>query len=146
MTRSPKSKEKHYRLTHAEWLHIIHELKESEKDLLYYLRTLDPFGDRPLNLGVREIARTLQCNPSTISRALKRLDELGYIDMEMVTVRVKVLSKHHTDTESEEVLRPSNSVASEQQVGSQRNKLDRDATSWIAAQHLPARPLAASGF
>jgi DNA-binding transcriptional ArsR family regulator len=110
----------HYRLTNEEWLKAVHELTESQKDVLYYLRTLDPFGDRHLDLGVREIARTLGCEPSTVSRALRVLAEKGYIDLELVRVRVKVLSK---------VLRENNSVAPEQQTGSPRNKRDSETTN-----------------
>jgi DNA-binding Lrp family transcriptional regulator len=143
MTRTPSPKDKHYRLTNEEWVQAVHELKESEKDLLYYLRTLDPFGDRPLNLGVREVAKTLNCSPSTVSRALKVLDKAGYIDMEMVTVQVKILSKSQPPTsesdpptpeplepnDSEEVLRPRNSVPPTQQTMHPRNKQCTHATN-----------------
>jgi hypothetical protein len=89
---------RHYRLTTEEWLQAVHELKPRERDVLYYLRTLDPFGDRCLNLGVREIARTLstdqqEVSPGTISKALKRLDHLGYIDMELINVSIKIKSR-----------------------------------------------------
>jgi DNA-binding transcriptional ArsR family regulator len=115
----------HYRLTNEEWLKAVHELTESQKDVLYYLRTLDPFGDRDLDIGVREMAATLKINPSTVSRALKALDSKGYIDLEITKARVKLNSK---------VLRQDNSVASEQQccvrttVLRQNNKVDRHAT------------------
>lgn len=138
--------EKYYQLTNTEWVRAVHELTESEKDVLYYIRTLDPFGDRYLDLGVRQIARTLGYNPSTISRALHSLESKEFIDMEM-TVRVKVRSKGRQialpeptpeppdSGEFEEVLRWRNSVASEQQVLRQNNNDDRSATRMIAAQH-----------
>lgn len=83
----------HYRLTTEEWLQAIQDLKPRERDVLYYLRTLNPFGDRKLDIGVREVARALNCDPATVSRALKVLDSKGYIDLEMVNVQVKVLTK-----------------------------------------------------
>jgi hypothetical protein len=121
----------HYRLTNEEWLRAVHELTESQKDVLYYLRTLDPFGDRNLDIGVREMAATLKINPSTVSRALKALDSKGYITLEITQARVKLNSK---------VLLQDNSVASEQQccvrttVLRQNNEVDRHATKSIATQ------------
>ncbi|HEY9631007.1 MAG TPA: hypothetical protein V6C84_27260 [Coleofasciculaceae cyanobacterium] len=38
----------HYRLINEEWLKISQDLKLAELRVLYYLRTLDPFGDRQL--------------------------------------------------------------------------------------------------
>jgi DNA-binding transcriptional ArsR family regulator len=60
----------YYQLTSEEWLRACKELQPSEKDVLYYLRTLDPFGERDLDIGVREMARALGMSPSTVSRAL----------------------------------------------------------------------------
>ena len=98
----------HYRLTSDEWIRAVRELTESQKDLLYYLRTLNPFGDRHLNLGVRELAEILDYNPSTISRALHALAEKGYIALEMISVRVRILATGCPP-------QPSSAVASEQQ-------------------------------
>lgn len=121
----------HYRLTNEEWLKAVRELTESQKDVLYYLRTLDPYGDRKLEIGVRELAKTLGLDPSTVSRALKALDEKGYIDLEIVQARIKLNSK---------VLHQNSSVAPEQQcctrttVLHQNNNDDRHATTTIATQ------------
>ena len=45
-----------YQLTTEEWLTISKDLKLAELRVLFYLRTLDPFGDRKLNLKVIDIA------------------------------------------------------------------------------------------
>ncbi len=121
-----------YKLTNEEWLRAVHALTESQKDLLLYLRTLDPFGDRELDLGVRELARILGCNASTISRALTVLKEKGYIDLEMVRVRVKIKDS----CKDREVLRPCNSVASEQHLRSPRNDRGTETTDDAQKQHL----------
>ena len=127
----------YYRLTSEEWLRACRELKPSEKDVLYYLRTLDPFGERDLDIGVRQMARDLGMNPGTVSRALKTLDSKGWIDMEITSARVKLhtqqpvedsITPTQTDQSCGKVLSPRNSVASEQQVLSPRNDLDRHAT------------------
>ncbi|MEO0375310.1 MAG: MarR family transcriptional regulator [Cyanobacteria bacterium P01_A01_bin.17] len=135
----------HYRLTSEEWLRACRELRPSEKDILYYLRTLDPFGDNPIDIKVREMARELDVSPSTVSRALKALDAKGWIDLEIMSARVKL----HTSNSVEKVLPLRNSVAPVQQTGesavekvlshnngiapaqqrrSPRNKDDREAT------------------
>jgi Crp-like helix-turn-helix domain len=133
----------YYQLTSEEWLRACSELKPSEKDVLYYLRTLDPFGDRDLDVGVREMARALGMNPSTVSRALKELDRKDWIDMEITSARVKLHSQQAlcgkvlppdnsvAPTQQEscgKVLPPRNSVASTQQVLPGRNDRDRHAT------------------
>ena len=86
-------KSPYYPLTNEEWLKVTQELKPAEIVILYHLRTLTPFGERPTPVGVRDLAKTLSLNPGTVSRALKRLDQLGYIELELVQVNVKVLSK-----------------------------------------------------
>ncbi|WP_052051090.1 MarR family transcriptional regulator [Leptolyngbya sp. KIOST-1] len=153
----------HYRLTLEEWLRACCELKPSEKNVLYYLRTLDPFGERDLDIGVREMARELRMNPSTVSRALKELDRKEWIDMEITSARVKLHSQQANCGEvlssgnsvaltqqanCEKVLSLGNSVAPGQQVLSPRNDLDRHATPG-AENGEPveiANPLSSKGF
>lgn len=133
----------YYQLTSEEWLRACKELKPSEKDVLYYLRTLDPFGERDLDIGVREMARALGMSPSTVSRALKELDRKEWIDMEITSARVKlhsqqalcgeVLSQGNSVAPTQQdtcgkVLPPGNSVASGQQVLPPGNDRDRHAT------------------
>ncbi|MEM6424224.1 MAG: MarR family transcriptional regulator [Cyanobacteria bacterium P01_D01_bin.128] len=149
----------HYRLTLEEWLKACRELRPSEKDILYYLRTLDPFGDNPIDIKVREIARELKVSPSTVSRALKALDAKGWIDLEITSATVKlhtsqpvekvlslcngVAPTQHPDGNSvEKVLPHDNSVASRQRSRSPRNDRDRHATL-EAEMPLPVESLEA---
>lgn len=117
----------HYRLTNEEWIQAVRSLTPSQRDILYYLRTLDPFGDRALDIGVREIAKILGYNPGTVSRALKALDNEGYIELDLLRVRVRIKSRK--------------SVVSEQQccvettVLFQDNTHDPETTPTIATQH-----------
>jgi hypothetical protein len=129
MTLERKSSDaKYYRLTNEEWLRVVHDLKPAERDVLYYIRTLDPFGTLELELGVREMADTLGCNPGTVSRALKVLDQKGYIELDLVTVRVRIKNCN-------EVLSTDNTVAYRQHDRSVDNTHDRETTPVISRQH-----------
>ncbi len=92
-SQNSKIQEGFYPLTNEAWLRITQELKPAEILVLYHLRTLNPFGDRPLILGVRTLARTLRLDPSTVSRALKRLEQLDYISLELLAFSVAVVTK-----------------------------------------------------
>ena len=94
MTQNTKIRGKFYPLQHSEWLRACQELTPSQRDLLYYIRTLDPYNNG-IAINTAEIARTLSTNGrnvhrQTISRALKVLDQKGFIDMEFITVNVRV--------------------------------------------------------
>lgn len=71
--------ELYYPLTRSEWLQAVRCLKPAERDVLYYLRTMDPRGEG-LNIGVRDIAALLGYSPGTVSKALKVLHDKEYID------------------------------------------------------------------
>ncbi|MEM6518734.1 MAG: hypothetical protein AAF722_05295 [Cyanobacteria bacterium P01_C01_bin.70] len=117
---SPRSA-RHYRLTNEEWLKAVKELKPRERDVLYYLRTIDPWGDKDLEIGVREIATALECSPGTVSKALKVLDQKSWIDLEITAAKVK-LRTDKSDTQpvdmsdSQYVLSVGNSVLSRKQL------------------------------
>jgi hypothetical protein len=95
--KSQKIQGKFYPLQHDEWLRAVKLLSPSEKDVLYYIRTIDPYGNG-IELSAAAIARDLSTEArkvcrQTVSRALKRLDKLGFIDLELITVRVAVKPK-----------------------------------------------------
>jgi len=122
---SSKIQGKFYPLQHDEWLKACRELTPAQKDVLYYIRTLDPYGDG-VELSVSGIARQLstenkEVHRSTVSRALKALDDKGFIDLELLKVQVKILAGglHCCD---------------EATLLSHRNKRDHDATDAIATQ------------
>jgi hypothetical protein len=88
---------KFYPLQHQEWLRACQELKPSERDVLYYLRTFDPY-DNGIKINCAEVARQLSTKDKTVhrqtvSRALKALDSKGFIDLELIQVEVKVNPK-----------------------------------------------------
>jgi hypothetical protein len=118
---------KFYPLQHSEWLRACHELTPAQRDVLYFIRTLDPYGEG-LDLSIAEIARQLSTpaktvHRSTISRALKELDTKGFIDMDLIQVNVTIKGKgiHCTQTID-------NERDHDATVLSQDNKRDHDAT------------------
>jgi hypothetical protein len=96
---------KFYPLQHDEWLRACRELTPAQRDVLYFVRTLDPYGDG-LDISIAEIARQLSTDRrtvhrSTVSRALKELDAKGFIDMELLMVKLNIKAKgvHCCDSE-----------------------------------------------
>lgn len=130
---------RHYRLTNDEWLRACTELKPAEMKVLYYLRTLDPWGDKNLEIGVTDIAKILKCNKGTVSRALKALDVGGWIDLEINTATVKLQTKNSTSVPVLSVdngFPTDNDVVSGSQSLSTDNFDDRQTTQTISTQHL----------
>ena len=68
------------------------ELTPSQRDVLYFIRTLDPYNTG-LDITAAEIARQLSTpnhivHRQTVSRALKELERLGFIDLELIRVNI----------------------------------------------------------
>jgi hypothetical protein len=95
----------HYRLNNKEWIEVTSVLKYAEARVLYYLRTLDPFGDRDLRIKVTDIGQVLNLSKGTVSKALKRLDVENYIDLEITEAIIKLKTKvlNHDDKASPEI-------------------------------------------
>lgn len=116
---------KFYPLQHDEWLNACRELTPAQRDVLYFVRTLNPYGDG-LDISIAEIARQLSTDKrtvhrSTVSRALKELDAKGFIDLELLMVKITIKAKgiHCCD---ETTLLPTD------------NNRDHDATTVIMTQ------------
>lgn len=86
-----------YPLKHEEWLKTCRELTPAQRDVLYYIRTIDPYN-QGIDINAAEVARQLSAperivHRQTVSRALKELDAKGFIDLELLQVRTKVKPK-----------------------------------------------------
>ncbi|MCC5640862.1 MarR family transcriptional regulator [Nostoc sp. CHAB 5844] len=128
---------KFYPLQHEEWLRACRELTPAQRDVLYYLRTLDPYSSG-MEVSPARIAKDLSTpekpvHRSTVGRALKALDEKGFVDMELLKVKVHVLTKglHCCD---EATSCSETTSCDEATLLPDGNKRDRDATSAIATQ------------
>ena len=88
---------KFYPLQHEEWLRACRELTPAQRDVLYYIRTIDPYN-QGIEINCAEIARQLSgservVHRQTVSRALKELDVKEFIDLELLQVKAKVKAK-----------------------------------------------------
>jgi hypothetical protein len=123
---------KFYPLQHDEWLRACHELTPAQKDVLYFIRTLDPYGEG-LELSIAEIARQLSTDDktvhrSTVSRALKELDAKAFIDMELLKIKVNIKAKGVHCCDQTTVLPTNNERDRDATVLPTDNERDRDAT------------------
>lgn len=82
MTR-PKISGKFYPLQHEEFLQLSAQLKDAQLRVYLYLVTLEPFGDREIEIDTAIIAERLGMVRRTIQRALRRLEELELLDLEL---------------------------------------------------------------
>ncbi|MDJ0719083.1 MAG: MarR family transcriptional regulator [Prochloraceae cyanobacterium] len=64
------------KLTHRDWIETTKGLTGAEIKVLFYLKTLNPFADKEINISVTEIAKDLELSKGTVSKALKRLDQI----------------------------------------------------------------------
>ncbi len=79
-----------YQLTHNEWLETVKELTGAEIKVLYYIRSLDPFGNCKHEYSVTQMAEDLGLSKGAVSKALKKLEQVGEIDIELVRVKIQI--------------------------------------------------------
>ncbi|AFZ01605.1 MarR family transcriptional regulator [Calothrix sp. PCC 6303] len=79
-----------YQLTHSEWLKTVKDLTGSEIKVLYYIRSLDPFQNCKHEYSVTQMASDLRLSKGAVSKALKKLEQVGEIDLELVRVKIKI--------------------------------------------------------
>jgi hypothetical protein len=69
----------HYRLTNDEFLHINSTLTNAQLRVYMYWKTLDPFGDRKVEICTKAIAETLGMAQRTVQMALNKLAAMNMI-------------------------------------------------------------------
>jgi len=133
---------KFYQLEPDEWLSVCKELKPAELKVLYRLRTLDPFGQHPIKFRVIDLAEDLDMNKGTVSRAVQRLAELGYINLEIVEAIATLTTKcKRLSTDNQVVYRQPSCVQTTSAIATQPSCVQT--TSAIATQ--PDSPQIGSG-
>jgi DNA-binding MarR family transcriptional regulator len=88
-----KSETKFYPLFESQLTEFCMILKPAELKVLLLLRAKDPYGKRSIGFRVIDIADQLGMNKGTVSRALKRLAVLQYIDLEIVEAIATLTTK-----------------------------------------------------
>ena len=83
------SKPTHYPLTANEFLWLNAELKDAELRVYLYLMTLNPFRNSVMEIDTAQIAEQLGLTRRTIQRAIKRLQELQLIEIEITRFKYK---------------------------------------------------------
>lgn len=79
---------KFYPLNHNEWVKACKELSSGARDVLYFIRTLDPYSNG-VEISASAIASELNIHRTTVSRALKELDQKGYLE-ELIILEARV--------------------------------------------------------
>ncbi|BBC24778.1 hypothetical protein [Pseudanabaena sp. ABRG5-3] len=69
----------HYRLTSDEFLAINSQLTNAQLRVYLHYKTLDPFGDRRVEICTKAIAETLGMTQRTVQLALNKLASLGLL-------------------------------------------------------------------
>lgn len=69
-----------YRLESDEWLELTKALSYTEARILFYIRTLDPFSTKALDVSSRFLAEKFELGRSTINAAISKLREKGLIE------------------------------------------------------------------
>lgn len=69
----------HYRLTSDEFLHINSQLTNAQLRVYLHYKTLDPFGDRRIEICTKAIAETLGITQRSVQLALNKLSSMGLL-------------------------------------------------------------------
>jgi DNA-binding CsgD family transcriptional regulator len=70
---------KFYALRNDEWVTLTQILNHSELIVLYYIRTIDPFGEQFQETSTKSIAEILSISQRTVQRAMLKLSNLQLI-------------------------------------------------------------------
>jgi DNA-binding MarR family transcriptional regulator len=86
---SRKSQVLHLRLTNKDWVDCFKSLTRAELGVFFYIRTLDPYGDRILDIDCGKVGESLGIHRTSVSRALEELKKKEFIDFEIEKARVR---------------------------------------------------------
>ena len=79
----------HLRLTYEDWQECFVSLTRAELGVLFAIRTLDPYGDRELEIDCTALGNELGLHRTSVSRAIELLKQKQFIDFEIVRAKVK---------------------------------------------------------
>ncbi|WP_052672381.1 helix-turn-helix domain-containing protein [Aliterella atlantica] len=93
----PKIEGKFYPLQTEEHMKASRELTKAQMIVFYYFKTIDPFGEKWININITELAEQLGLSRITVSRALKVLDNLGWLEFELTSIQGRVRSERSNE-------------------------------------------------
>jgi len=79
----------HLRLTTQDWVECFKNLTKAELGVFFYIRTIDPYGDRNLEIDCSSLGKLLGIHRTSVSRALEELKRKGLIEMEIEKAKVR---------------------------------------------------------
>jgi hypothetical protein len=130
----------HLRITKDQWLKDFRSLTRAQLGVLYYISTSDPFGDRGIEITLTDMAEELGLNKSSVSRALKQLEQMGHIDLELIKTRIKVLHTRDNVAFMPQVSSPDNVVVSTPQASPPDNNVASMPQASPPRYKLPSLP------
>jgi hypothetical protein len=123
--------EQFYKLTNSEFLKINELLKDAQLRVYLYLMTLNPWRDRAIEVDTAYIAEMLGLTRRTIQRAIKQLEDLHLVEIEITKFKIK-----HGQSKSEERITthgsPSDTRIAKTTDGSPERQMDRLSDTRIA--------------
>ena len=84
---------KFYALQTSEWIEISRKLTHSELMVFYYLRTIDPFGNKFREIETLSIAKIFNISRRAVQRAISKLANLELIDLQVSCFKFRIKSK-----------------------------------------------------
>ena len=70
-----------FRLTNTDWVESFKRLTRSQLGILLHLKTINPFGDRAIEINTADLASILSLSRRTVQRGLKTLKDLNIINL-----------------------------------------------------------------
>ena len=92
-----KLKSTFYRLQHQEFLKLNQILTHSELSVYLWLKTKNPFGGKLIEADTRKISEDLGISRRTVQRALPRLQQENFIELEISNFKYRLKSKSAND-------------------------------------------------
>ncbi|MBO3463863.1 MAG: helix-turn-helix domain-containing protein [Aetokthonos hydrillicola CCALA 1050] len=149
-TRRDKIQGKFYPLQHEEWLRAYKDLTDSQRGVLYYLRSLDPYSNG-LRIRASKIAGDLGISRQTVYKAIDALEEKGYINKEDVEYTLKIQSKGflcdsyssctQLSSENDSCKSEATAVSIERQLSSESDSCKSEATAVSVERQLSSETL-----
>ncbi len=114
---STKIQGKFYPLQHQELLHLNRILTQSELSVYLWLKTNDPFGEKPIEADTQEIADELRISRRTVQRALVKLQHENQIALVINKFKYQMKSKPALESDNSATIEDKSTAATSTSPG-----------------------------